>query len=444
LKRGRKITLEFGEIVSGTTYWQNQGTFLVESAGLTYSRGQYPTIDVTALDFRNVWSEGRVICTEHFDDAHPEYVLSQILEDHGGLTDTDYDLPADGAMENSHKVYHQWVDLSVMQIIQEIVDHFGYMHYYDVDGKFTIKYADFDGDVDHYYTDNTKLVNYSPNDSYGSYVNQVVVKGEGLYFLEVLYNEERITQENGTMGWWGCEEQKTIYYDEDEKRTCRSPRLVVLESPTISLLFVKKGGGSITLTYEDVNETYVIVTVSAPNLIAELVAGIAAMVTLGYAALGCDAKNSCGGYIMGLSVAMELVSLILGASANYLYEIWAQPVGHEKQMFQATANDIDLQTELNGMIITQEVQDPFCYTLASCQTVADREMDVIKGQRKRVSFTKIAHLQDELADIIQIVHPHSGITQRYMIAELTRTFEKSTTPDGVGSFLDSIEGWRID
>ena len=127
---------------------------------------------------------------------------------------------------------------------------------------------------------------------------------------------------------------------------------------------------------------------------------------------------------MLLSAACEMVAIVLGAVANYGYEIWAQPVGHEKQMFQASAEDTVFQNELNGMIITQEIQDPFCYTVSMAQIVATHEMTTIMGQRRRVRFTKLAHLQDELMDIIEVPHPYSGQPLRYFIAGLTRVYEK--------------------
>jgi len=140
---------------------------------------------------------------------------------------------------------------------------------------------------------------------------------------------------------------------------------------------------------------------------------------------------------------MEAGAIILGSVANYGYEVWAQPVGHEKQTFQASANDTELQNELNGMIINQDIEDPFCYEMSMAQIVSAQEIRTIKGQRRRVSFTKLAHLQDELGDVIQVPHPHSGLPVKYFVASLTRVFQKSDAPGSSGVFEDTIEGWKI-
>jgi len=53
VKRGREISLKFGELSGETPYWQNQGTFVVQEAGLSYKRGEYPTINVRCEDVTN-------------------------------------------------------------------------------------------------------------------------------------------------------------------------------------------------------------------------------------------------------------------------------------------------------------------------------------------------------------------------------------------------------
>jgi hypothetical protein len=133
---------------------------------------------------------------------------------------------------------------------------------------------------------------------------------------------------------------------------------------------------------------------------------------------------------------------LLGAVANYDIDVFAQPIGREKRALQATADDVDFQAEI-GRIVEDFIDDPMCYTQSSCQTVADREIMLISGQRKRVQFEKVAHLQDEVGDIVTLPHPHSGDQIKLMITELERIFLRPAPGGRSGYFKDKIEGWRI-
>jgi len=129
--------------------------------------------------------------------------------------------------------------------------------------------------------------------------------------------------------------------------------------------------------------------------------------------------------------------MILGAIASYNFNVWARPIGHEKRSHEAEANDYDFQADLNGKIITETIDDPYCYTIAQCQTSANNEMDVVSAQRKRHKFTKTTHLQDEIGDIVGTSHPYSSETMKTMVTSLKREMKIGK------SFLDYIEGWRL-
>jgi hypothetical protein len=75
--------------------------------------------------------------------------------------------------------------------------------------------------------------------------------------------------------------------------------------------------------------------------------------------------------------------------------------------------------------------------------VADQELAVVRAQRNRVSFEKVAHLQDEIGDIIKISHPISAQALSVYIAKLRRTYTRPPADGGGGKFADQIEGWRL-
>ncbi len=441
-KRGRIIELKFGEHVAGVDYWQPQGKFVVTGTAISYAKGEYPVINVQAEDRTAMWREGVITATEYYDDAHPEQIFKDLVEAHAGLTSSDYDLPADGAMTASHKIYHQWIETNLMDMIKALADHFNYVPFMDVNGKFTLLEVNMAKSVDHVYSDQTQLMKFTPDDSFSNYTNRVVVKGEGRYFLEVLYAEEVVGSLAGTIGWWGCTETKRVYYSEDRVRQCRSPRMEVVEPVSVNGIFNIKGGGSQWISDEDLTgETWVDVTIQAPNLVAAMLAALTAIAATGYSAIGC--VTSCGWRIYLLALETQIAGYILGAMANYSYNIWARPVGHEKQTFQAQADDTQMQSDLAGFIVTEEMDDPFCYETAECLRVAQNELAVVSAQRKRIKFDKIAHLQDEILDMIQIRHPYSGLTHNILITSLNRTYEKPSGTSGDGGVIDHIEGWRI-
>ncbi|WP_448506120.1 sialidase family protein [Immundisolibacter sp.] len=439
VKNGRLIYAQLGELVDGTEIWQEQGVFVVVDSKLSFKRGEYPIIEVHCEDIATMWDQGTITATEDYDDADPAEVLADLMEQYGGLASSQMDIPS---LANSHNIYHQWIDQSLMTCIKTILDHFGYFLYIDMSGNFAPRPINLSGSVSHAYPDTDMLTAYSPDYSYANFVNRVVVTGESHNFLEVLYDEESVGALSGVIGWWGEHETKRVYYSEDMQRTCRHPRLEILQSVDDFWLFKYMGGGSEGITAEDYYETWVEITIEGPDLTSVVIAEIAVVIATGAAAIACNV--GCGIFIFTLSVSISILFYTLACFAAYSYNIWARPIGKEKQTIQAQADDTELQQELNGQVIEQKIDDPLCYEVAHCQRVADHELSIVQAQRRRIRFEKLAHLQDEVGDIISIVHPYSGNAKSVFITDLTRTYTK---PDAnvseSGGVIDSISGWVL-
>jgi hypothetical protein len=432
VQKGRRVLLRFGERIAGIEYWQAQGSFVVTETAMAYKRGTYPIMTVRAEDFRAIWREGNITASEYYSDVSPADVVQDLVETFGQMTADQIDLSA----LTGHTLYHQFIDQSLEEMTEAVFDHFGCFAYMDMDGKFTVRRIDLATDVDHTLGD-TEIIEFTPDDSYSSFVNRVVVRGEGRYFVEVLYDLEAVTTVSGTTGWWGKKKTLRVWYADDHEQTYKNPKLEVLLSIRDFALFIDWCGGYEFISDEDPDGRWVEITIESPDLTGTLIAAVAATVLISRKALSCT--THCGIFIYAGTMALVVVLFILASVASYNYEIWAMPCGREKQTFQAEANDYGFQRQINNQVVTEEIDDPFCYTVQSCQTVADQELAVVMAQRNRIKFNKIAHLQDEIGDVVQLSHPYSGSNVTVFVTNLTRTFIKAEN----GYFTDQIEGWRI-
>ena len=440
LKRGRLLTVRMGENISSVEYWQNQGQFIVTEQTVKYTNDKYPTISIVAEDMRCLWEDNHVIATEYFNGENPDTILTAILNDHAYLEYDDMNIPA---FSGSHSIYHQYIDMKLDDIVKSLLDHFMYFPFVNVDGEFEPRHLDISKSTDHTYSDNVQMQEYSPDGKYSTFINRIVVTGLSNVYYEVLYEEETVASLSGTTGWWGKKEDEMVWYSDNHTRTCRYPRMEVIQSVSDFELFFRIGGGNERLSSVDADEQYCVVTIDAPDLIPTLIGAIAAAVATYTACQGsCDGGPHKPGWCsycnFAVVVELNIIILILSAIASYSYVIWARPIGHEKRSHEAEANDYDFQAELNGKAITEVIDDPYCYTIGLCQTVADNEMAVVMAQRNRHKFSKTAHLQDEIGDIVSTIHPYSTISMKTMIVNLKREMTIGK------SFIDNIEGWRLD
>lgn len=441
LKKGRKLALRWGESINSMDYWQECGEYYVVSGSMSFQRGEYPIFKVDAEDQRTLWQHGHVYATPAYNNT-PEEILADLATDIAGIAVGDQNVPA---MTGSTDLQMQWIETTLDEIFTQICERFGYYFRFDYQGKLSVRQITNAASIDHTYTDNTKLLDYSPDDKYSDFTNRVTVRGQELDWTTVQYDEERITQLSGTLGWWGCDAEHVVWFSDDKSRRCIYPRLIILETAT-SIPFQLAGD-----VHESIEECgalddnkFCTVYVEAPNLIPLLAAAIALYI------VGNKVGDAVAAFVVGWTVpvgrlieglAIMPALMILGSTANYQIEVWATPLGSIRRSCQASWNDTEHQTEINA-IVEQVIDDPLCYSAADCQTVANFEGMVAQMQRKRVKIKKIAHLQDEDGDTIRVVHPYSGDNFDLYIASLKRTFKKAEAA-GEGYFFDEIEGWNI-
>ena len=439
IQKGRRISVYIGEKIEGVPYMVNQGEFLVMSANVSYRRGDYPEIKVGCEDYRTMWGENRIVATPYYGDLYPETVIQNLLTGHSSLETEDIAIPT---LAHRHMLYCQFLDDTLDAVLKEILDHFQAFSLVGPDGVFTVRQIDLDAEADHEYTDSTQMIHITPNDEFSSFVNRVVVKGEGRYEIEVLYDYESVGAVTGTTGWWGKKITERVWYSEDHEKTCRDPQLEILQSVRDFHLFGLGGGGSEYISAVDISEKWVEITIESPNLVGVAIGLAASIVAVGTMAIYCTLK--CGPYILALSLLTSALFYVLACIASYNYNIHARPIGHEKQTFQAEANDVELQRYLNGNIITEEIEDQFCYTVAECQRIADYELSIVQAQRKRLEVEKIGHLQDEVGDIVRVIHPYSKTSLKMFVTDLMRSY---TVPDknlsDSGGLIDRLTGWRL-
>lgn len=432
-RRGRKVKLKLGENISGTPYWVDQGIYYVEEIQLRHKRGDYPVMEVTAKTIDSLWREARVVLSDYYDEAQPKAIVEDILDNWTVLSGAQYSIPT---LANSHEIWHQWSDETIYEIIKDVLDHFGYIYFFTNAGVFSPKQINFSASIDHTYPDDTQIADYTPDTSFSSFVNQLRVIGETHDFIEVVYDPELITNVSGTCGWWNETIVKRVYYNEERTRTCRNPYLVPIISTKDFKYFLFKGGGGEEISdIDSTNELWVEVTIEGPNLIPYVVGLAVGTIAFGASAIACS--YACGPWIFGTNVFISLLCYAVLATATYDIEVWAQPVGEEKQTIQYVSTDASAMNILNQQPVIEEIEDPLCYTVADCQRVAELELNILKYQRERIKLNKIAHLQDELLDMIVVKHPYTQVSMQIMVATLRRTLRIKE------DMSDYIEGWRI-
>ncbi len=444
LQKFRKINLRLGEKVLGSDYWQQMGVFYVAERSVAYRRGDYPTMRVVAMDKMDQWDIGPVLATDYYQ-TEPKEILEDLVTTHGGLTLGQTNV---SVLDDSNVIYHQWIEMTLRDIIEHICDPFGYYPRIQYDGKFTVKKLTDQRPVDHVYSDLTKVFDLAPDDSFSDATNQIFVRGETRDFIEVIYDEEHLKDFQGTMGWWGQTRNLQVRYSDDLSRTCRFPRFQIIES-------VKDGpyhcdmGREYLLTI-DPNEHYFVIRIEGPDLRRPLIVFVVAWISN---SLICNVLNAIP-WIGGLlAFVCNIISIwlmydimqILGTQAGYSYETYARPVGKVRQSFQAeepqSIEDKQLQTDL-GMLIPKIMNEPLCYTLDQAQRMAGFVWMVIKRQRSRITFGKMADLRDEDGDMISIIHPESAQTTNILLTKIVRTMVIAVGAND-GTFEDKIEGWVI-
>lgn len=441
LRKGKKILFRLGEAIDGVDCWQD-GTsiYVVKTVALTYKNGSLPQITVTAEDRRTLWEDIGIIASEYYAGSAPDAVLSDILQAHAGVLQADIDF---SSLSADDAIYYQWLDTDLKAAVESICDRYGC--FIDIglsDNVIRARKLSANNAVDHTYA-SANLIDFTPDDSYSSYVNRVTVTGEGRTDIDVETSEESIGRESGTLGFFCCEQVHRIWYSSDHQLRAARPRLEITQN--VSSIAFKMGGKMRQwISATDPDGKWVEVTSKAPNLIPILVAAIGAYM----AADNMPPVVTSGGLATSKTesrikaAAIYIITQCLAAVGNYSFTIWASPIGQVRQTFQASANDTELQNELNGTIITQTIDDPLVYDVSQAQQVANHDLWVIQSQRKRVKFQKVAHLQDDAGDTIVLPHPYTQADLKMIITNLTRTMYLPGS-NGLGTITDSIEGWLL-
>lgn len=436
LDKGNKAVLRFGERVGGVNYWANQGVYIVREVRLNYASGAYTLAEVMCEDVRCLWGMHQVPVAQALTQ-YPEAAIQAVVKANTPLTDEDFDLPE---FVNRFQFDAQWLDAYLSEIVEELAHRFHYFVVADMDGKITARRIRNDAAVSHVYPTTEQLIDFTPDDSYSDLTNRVTVTGQSLSDIEVLYAEERLDAFGGTVGWWGFRKDFERWYSTDKSRRARYPRLQVVETST-SILFHLAGKIREGITTIDPDDKYCVVEVKAPNLIPVLVGAIGLYFAAGkigdaVASWGVGFTKPVGRAIENVAICLAL--MVLGSTGNFQYEIWGQPVGYVKRNYSASANDEDLQARL-GMVVEQKLEGFLCHLPSHCMDVAAFELMLLQLQRRRVKFSKLAHLQDEIGDTIQVPHPITGQALKIFITHLRRRYKPAV--EGEGHVLDEMEGW---
>jgi hypothetical protein len=300
VRKGRKITLQFGEEIGGVPYMQNQGIFQVVGLQMAYAKEEDPVIKVSCEDQGSMWGDIEVAATDFWDGIPPRDALLDLFGEVLGVDVGGTSIP--NPMANSHLIYQQYVDMSLLDIVNTLLSHFEYALYFDMNGKISMVRVTRSGTVTHVYTDNTTILDFSPDDTYSSFINRVIVTSESHDFIQVTYSEEPMATKTGMLGPFMIDNDKRlrIYYSEDRQQQAVNPWMETHTSVRdsgmygeVASFFGWDGRGE-WITKEDPDHRWVEVTIHADNLTNVFWAVLAVFAVTYYICLGCDAGGGLG------------------------------------------------------------------------------------------------------------------------------------------------------
>ena len=426
LDKGAIITCRLGENVASTEYWQAQGTFIVKNRGLSYKERVMPTIQVTCEDSSSPLEDMELLTTRQYNGVFPETIIEQILNQKGSI---DHENISISTIDDRTPLYCSWTNAKIMDIVGAICDRFGYFLRCDVDNSFDVKKITDSASTDHTYSNRKDILQFIPDNDFSDYVNRIIVQSEERLFSQVTYPEKEIKLSHGTIGWWQGNEEIKIPYADDYSLQCLNAYPII---KNLKGNFVFKDKLNWTWT-PDASNTFGILKLEAPLLIAELAATISATLALGKIPIIGNFINAAG--------LLEIFR-ILSSVTNWQATIMAQPIGYVKASVEGIYDDEDFQTKI-GRTVARTISEPLAYTDAQCSFVAKQEMMITRLQRSRVTVSKIGHLQDEEGDTISVIHPISQSAIKIYITNLTRRVRIPSKSDTAGGMFDTVEGWQL-
>ena len=443
LKKGKKITLRWGEKIAGADHWQEGASvYVLTGVRLSYQRGTYPVITVECEDRRTLWENLGVVASRYYSGVTPDAALGDLLQSYAGVAQTEMDL---SALSGEDALYYQWLDTTVKAAVENVTNRYGcYLDVSLADDTIRARRISAGNGIDHVYVSATNLLEFSPDDGYSNLTNRVTVAGEGRNPVDVETPEESVGGESGTLGFFQHKQVHRIYFSDDHQKRAVRPRMEISQNAS-SIGFKMGGRMRQWISAVDPAGHWVEVTSEGPDLLPVLAAALALFVAgksqppaVGPISEPAESKRGSWMKDAGLYIALQC----LAAVGNYAFTIYACPIGQVYQTFEASADDTDLQSDLRGTVIETRIDDPLVYDASQARQVADRELWILRAQRRRVKFTKTAHLQDDAGDTLQLPHPYTGAPLKLFVTNLTRTM---TIPAGGGSgaYTDNIEGWVL-
>lgn len=441
VQKGRKLILQAGEEISGVDTLVGQGTYYVTSTKRTYKKPQLPVTKVRAHNKIDQIKEIDVNVSEYLANYTGAKMFKDIAVRWGAVPlETDIDsVPFIGDKLMST----QFVDMDLFECLDTLAWRFGTVIRYDMNDKLDCVVMP-NRTVNHTYNSNNPIFEFTPNDEYSDLTNNVIVHGVLKDLTKILYPEELVGQVSGSVGWWGEPETYTVWFSQDKERVVENIRMEVISSAE-AISFKLAGGVTERISYEDPEGKYCKVKVDAPNLIPALVAAIGTYVIASEVTpdlvegVGVGVTTPLGRRIEG--IALFIAFQILGSIATFQYEIYGQPVGYVERAVQnpdLSASDAE-HIAYMGQVFTKHIEGWECNSINECLVYAKRELEIVKMQRRRVQFEKVAHLQDEEGDTISVQHPDTLQPLETQIIKLERKFKKGKK----GYIKDKIEGWVL-
>jgi len=374
----------------------------VPGGEVSLERGTPEVFRIKAQDRSKIYRKSRITSTLYSTQS-PETIVSLVAQTKLGIASGDIDLPVTGKTLDTVQLVQEY-PLEAFALLMQTA---GYRPYFNGSGKLVATKLDPTASVDYTYANADCIKGIAIGWTDSGFPNRVTVIGQTIATHGIIYEEEFLSEIQGTAGWWGQDRDLQIWYSSDHVLKCATGtiRLEVVKSLKGGVI---KGGNEELTTVED---NYCLIHQTVRNQLPMLLALVGIAMVAGKT------------FSMGFVVASQI--LILSQVGEYDYKIYGCPKGEDiPYNVWAQANDlVDIQKK-DGQIVEKVIDNPWVSSETFAQDIADFEIERVEWLRKQLISEVSRNLLFEPGDIVQLYNVRYSTTPKMYVTKVIHRIGK--------------------